>query len=64
MEMTLNEYLAEVDRWKQAVSERTASLSPEARAEYDREARAWLEAKIGRSLQSPPSPEARRDPSA
>jgi len=57
MEMTLDEYLAEIDRWKQAVSDRTLPLSPEARAEHDREARAWLEAKLGRRLEQTPATE-------
>ena len=33
MEMTLDEYLAEIDRWKQPVSDRTAELSAAERAE-------------------------------
>jgi hypothetical protein len=53
MEMTLDEYLAEIDRWKQPVSDRAAALSAAERAEVDREARAWLVARIGRSLRTP-----------
>jgi hypothetical protein len=64
MGMTLNEYLAEVDRWKQVVSDRTAAVSPEARAEMDREAIAWLEAKIGRKLPSAPRTERREQQSS
>jgi len=46
--MTLDDYLVEVDRWKQPVSDRALSLPLPARAECDREARAWLEEQIGR----------------
>ena len=53
MEMTLDEYLAEIDRWKQPVSDRTAELSAAERAEADGEARRWLETKIGRHLTTP-----------
>jgi hypothetical protein len=52
--MTLDEYLAQIDQWKQLVSDRTRSLPPPARAEQDREARAWLEAKLGRQLAQAP----------
>jgi hypothetical protein len=57
MEMTLDEYLAEIDRWKQPVSDRTSGMSPSERAESDREARTWLETKMGRSLRTPPQQE-------
>jgi len=50
MEMTLNEYLAEVDRWKQTVSDRMAGLDASERARSDREAVAWLEEALGRQL--------------
>ena len=53
MEMTLDEYLAEIDRWKQPVSDRTADLSASERAEADRQARAWLETRLGRALRRP-----------
>jgi hypothetical protein len=53
MEMTLDEYLAEIDLWKQPVSDRTSDMCPSERAEVDREARTWLETKIGRSLRRP-----------
>jgi hypothetical protein len=53
MEMTLDEYLAEIDRWKQPVSDRTADLSASERAEADRQARAWLESKLERALREP-----------
>ena len=55
MDMTLNEYLGEVDRWKQAVSDRMAKLNPAERAAEDRVALAWLEAKIGRRLHDTPA---------
>jgi hypothetical protein len=50
MEMTLDEYLAEIDRWKQPLSDRALRLSAAERAEADREARTWLEAKLARAL--------------
>jgi len=50
MEMTLNQYLSEVDRWKQAVSDEMAKLDPANRARRDEEAIAWLEAKLGRRM--------------
>jgi hypothetical protein len=50
MEMTLDEYLAEIDRWKQPLSDRTLGMTAAERAEVDQEARAWLEARIGRTL--------------
>ena len=53
MEMTLDEYLAEIDRWKQPLSDRALKLSTAERAEVDREARTWLEAKLGRTLRKP-----------
>ena len=55
MDMTLNEYLGEVDRWKQAVSDRMAKLNPVERAAQDRDALAWLEAKLGRRLYDTPA---------
>jgi len=55
MDMTLNEYLGEVDRWKQAVSDRMAKLNPAERAAQDRDALAWLEAKLGRRLRDTPA---------
>lgn len=48
--MTLDEYLREVDRWKQAVSHDMAKLDHAGRARRDREAVAWLEAKLGRRM--------------
>lgn len=50
MEMTLDEYLAEIDRWKEAVSDRVAKLPVSERTEAHRDARAWLEAQLGRPL--------------
>ena len=57
MEMTLDEYLAEIDRWKQPVSNRAADLSAAERAEADCHARAWLESKLGRVLTRRPHQE-------
>lgn len=51
MEITLNEYLAEVDRWKQGVSDRMAVLDPIQRAKADQDALAWLEHTLGRRLE-------------
>jgi hypothetical protein len=53
MEITLDEYLAEIDRWKQPLSDRALTLSAAERAEVDREARTWLETKLGRALRKP-----------
>jgi hypothetical protein len=54
MGMTLDEYLAEIDRWKQPVSDQGLALSATERTELDREARVWLEAKLGRPLEIAP----------
>jgi hypothetical protein len=54
MGMTLDEYLAEIDCWKQPVSDQVSALSATERTELDREARAWLEAKLGRALEVAP----------
>ena len=54
MGMTLDDYLAEIDRWKQPVSNQTFALSGAERVDLDREARAWLEAKLGRPLEVAP----------
>jgi len=51
MGTTLDDYLSEIDSWKQPVSDKASNLSPEERAALDREARAWLEAKLGRALE-------------
>ena len=53
MEKTLDEFLAEVDRWKR-VSDDSASMSIEQRKLEEQEARAWLERKLGRKLQEAP----------
>ena len=55
MDMTLNEYLGEVDRWKQVVSDRMARLNPAERAAEDRDALAWLEKQLGRRLHATPA---------
>ena len=62
MDMTLNEYLAEVDRWKQTVSDRMAKLSPAERAAEDRDALAWLEKQLGRRLKEASSPQSTASP--
>ena len=59
MEMTLKDYLAEVDRWKEAAGKRLLTLSPTARAAHAQDAIAWLEAKLGRPLRLPAPPESR-----
>jgi hypothetical protein len=53
MEMTLDQYLAEIDRWKQSVSDRMAALSASERAVAEHEARKWLESKLGQALRAP-----------
>lgn len=51
MEMTLDEALAEIDEWKNAVVDRVTNLPPEERAKVGQEAIAWLEREIGRPLE-------------
>lgn len=61
MEMTLDEFLADIDRWKQPVSDQMIALPVAERAAQDREARAWLESRLGRQLEvAAPSPVPRR----
>lgn len=55
MDLTLDEYLRQVDQWKQTVSDRMATLDPAGRVREDQEAREWLERKLGRQLQEAPS---------
>ena len=62
MEMTLDEYLAEIDRWKQPVSNRAADLSAAERAEADCHARAWLESKLARTARASAPLRASRTP--
>jgi len=62
MGLTLDDYLSEVDRWKQPVSDRAAALRPADRAREDQEARAWLEGQIGRSLEEAPANKVRTSP--
>jgi uncharacterized protein with von Willebrand factor type A (vWA) domain len=50
MEMTLDDYLREVDRWKDAVTERMATLSVDERLREGQEATRRLEMKLGRPL--------------
>ncbi len=54
MGMSLNEMLAEVDRWKQEVGDQIADLSADERHELDRQAVAWLEDQIGVTLPRDP----------
>jgi hypothetical protein len=54
MEVTLDEYLEEIDRWKQPVTDRTLAVPPPMRASAAYEARAWLEAKLGKRLDEAP----------
>jgi hypothetical protein len=55
MAVTLDEYLAEVDRWKQAAQDELDALSPEARAERLAKVRAEFETARGRPLDKPQS---------
>jgi hypothetical protein len=55
MDLTLDDYLRQVDQWKQAVSDRMAALDPAGRIREDQEARAWMEGKLGRPLQDSPA---------
>lgn len=50
MDMTLDEYLDEVDRWKQKAMEQTESLSAAAREKVLHDSLRWLERRIGRRL--------------
>lgn len=50
MGMTLDEYLAEVDKWKERARRRTARLSAAERRKHYEETLAWLARKIGRPL--------------
>lgn len=54
MGTTLDDYLAEIDSRKQPVSDQASNCSPEERAVLDRKARAWLEARFGRTLEIAP----------
>ncbi len=57
MGITLDEYLEEIDQWKQKVSEEMQALGPAERSDKLREARAWLEACLGRPLKRLPEKE-------
>lgn len=50
MGITLDDYLATIDKWKQPVSDRVRRLPASERHKFDRDARAWLESKLGRKL--------------
>lgn len=50
MIQTLDEFLEEIDRWKQPVSDRLLSLDPSEWPQEDAEARAWLEERLGPPL--------------
>jgi hypothetical protein len=51
MEMkTLDEYLDEINRWKEAARVQRRGLSDLELAEHYREVRAWWEAKLGHPL--------------
>ena len=50
MGVSLNEFLADVDQWKQEVSDEMAGLSVAERHERDRQAVEWLERQIGIKL--------------
>ncbi|HEY3245994.1 MAG TPA: hypothetical protein VGM03_21845 [Phycisphaerae bacterium] len=64
MDMTLDEALEEIDRWKSAVVDQVAKLPPEERAKVGHEAIAWLEREIGRPLQRVAPPEHEPAPTA
>lgn len=57
MEMTLDESLAEVDKWKHAAVDQLASLPTHERAKVSRDAVAWLEREISRALERGPTVE-------
>lgn len=57
MEMTLDEYLDEVDRWKQKAMKRTESLSAAAREKVMQDSLRWLEQRIGRKLRTATAPD-------
>jgi len=63
MDMTLDEYLAEVDAWKAKAIVELAGMSPEQRAIESRELREWLEARIGTKLPDPTRRSGRSAPS-
>ncbi len=50
MEMTLDDMLAEIDRWKEAASARRAKRSAGADTDTESDAWDWLESKLGRPL--------------
>jgi hypothetical protein len=50
MERTLDEYLAEIDQWKEAVSSEVSGLSSPELAQRDRDAQSWLEAELRRHV--------------
>ena len=55
MEMkTLDDYLDDIDRWKEAASEATRGMTWPEQQEHYRQARAWLEAALGRPLPEAP----------
>ncbi len=54
MDLTLDDVLQEVDRWKQIVSDRMAGLDAEQRKVEDEKAMKWLEEKLGRKLPEAP----------
>jgi hypothetical protein len=56
MEKTLDECLAEVDRWKRAVGQKMRRLAPAQRAVADREAIAQLEREMGITFRKAPLP--------
>ncbi len=57
MEMTLDESLAEIDKWKDAAVDQLQHLPAAERAKVGQDAIAWLEREIGRPLERVPAPD-------
>lgn len=58
MEMrTLDEYLEEIDRWKETAMEKTRSMTPEELVAYYAQVRAQLENELAHPLTEIPAPD-------
>jgi hypothetical protein len=53
MEMTLDDYLAEVDRWKERAAARNAARQRASEGGRTDDSIKWLEKKLGRNLERP-----------
>lgn len=53
MDMTLDECLEEVDKWKASAIRRTSHLTPEQREQERAALRSWIKEKLGRCLPEP-----------